>query len=177
MSAAQPVRILAISGSLRATSSNTELLRAAAGIAPEGVSVVLYGGLGDLPHFNPDLEGSESDLPAVADLRTRVREADGLLISSPEYAHGVPGVLKDALDWLVGSGELVGKPVVVLDTSARSAHAHASLVETLTVMSARVTTFAVPLDGKRLDEAGMLADPEVSRALRAALSGLVEPMR
>lgn len=169
------MRVVAISGSVRVASSNSTLLRAAATSAPAGLTIAIYDGLEALPHFNPDRD--ETPPPSVAAFRRLLADADAIVISSPEYAHGVPGVLKDALDWLVGSGELVGKPVVVLDTSARSAHAHASLVETLTVMSARVTTFAVPLDGKRLDEAGMLADPEVSRALRAALSGLVEPMR
>jgi chromate reductase len=99
------MRILAISGSLRAASSNTALLRAAAALAPEGMEVVLYGGLGDLPHFNPDLEGAAP--PAVIDLWARVREADGLLIACPEYAHGVPGAMKNALDWLVGGDEFI----------------------------------------------------------------------
>ena len=94
------MRFLAISGSLRLASSNTALLRAAALVAPEGVEIILYRGLGDLPHFNPDLEAAEP--PSVTEFREQVRISDGLLISSPEYAHGVPGVLKNALDWLVG---------------------------------------------------------------------------
>ena len=83
------IRILAISGSLRAVSVNTAVLRAVQALAPEGVEVILYAGLGDLPHFNPDLE--EHEPAAVTDFRVKVRAADGLLISSPEYAHGVPG--------------------------------------------------------------------------------------
>jgi NAD(P)H-dependent FMN reductase len=165
------MRVVALSGSVRAASSNTTLLRAAIAAAPPGVEIALFDGLLALPHFNPDRD--ESAPPEVLDFRGRFAAADGFLVSSPEYAHGVPGVLKDALDWLVGSGELVGKPVVVLDTSSRATHAHASLVETLTVMSALVTTFPVPLLGKKLDVAGMRADPEVSAALAAALAGLV----
>src|SRR5438105_3807739 len=105
------MQILGISGSLRRVSSNTALLRAASLLAPQGVEITLYDGLGDLPPFNPDLEGAEP--PSVLDFRARIQEADGVLISSPEYAHGVPGVLKNALDWLVGSEkiEIVGKPV------------------------------------------------------------------
>jgi len=90
------LRILAVSGSLRAVSSNTALLRAAIALSPPGVEIRLYGALRELPHFNPDLEANEP--PAVTDLRAQVRWADGLLISSPEYAHGVPGVMKNALD-------------------------------------------------------------------------------
>jgi NAD(P)H-dependent FMN reductase len=171
MALASTTRVVAISGSVRAASSNATLLRAAAATAPVGLTIAIYDGLEALPHFNPDHD--ETPPPAVAAFRRLLAEADAIVISSPEYAHGVPGVLKDALDWLVGSGELVDKPIVVLDTSSRATHAHASLVETLTVMSARVTTVAVPLDGKRLDDAGMVADPEVTTALRTALAGLV----
>src|SRR5215471_687580 len=100
-------RILAISGSLRAVSSNTALLRAAAMLAPAGVEIRVYDGLGDLPHFNPDLEGAEP--PVVKDFGAQVGAADGIILSTPEYAHGVPGVLKNALDWLVGGFDFINK--------------------------------------------------------------------
>lgn len=167
-------RLLAISGSLRAASSNTALLRAAALLAPEGMEVRLYGGLGDLPHFNPDLEASEP--PSVTELRAQVRWADGLLISSPEYAHGVPGVLKNALDWLVGGEEFVYKPVALLNASPRSTHAQVSLMETVKTMSGRLVaeaSIAVPLQGRNLDERGIAADPDISRPVRAALAAFV----
>jgi len=96
--------ILAISGSLRAHSSNTEVLRACVLVAPGDISIRIYDGLGTLPHFNTDfdLEGAMLSEP-VENLRTETRRADALLISSPEYAHGVPGALKNALDWLVSA--------------------------------------------------------------------------
>ncbi|HEV7516482.1 MAG TPA: NADPH-dependent FMN reductase [Thermoanaerobaculia bacterium] len=165
------MRILAISGSLRAVSSNTALLRAAATQAPEGVEVALYGGLGDLPHFNPDLEDAEP--PSVMDLRRQVRTADGLLISSPEYAHGVPGVLKNALDWLVGGSEIVYKPIALWNAAPRATHAQASLAETLRTMSTRIVSeasIAVDLLGRKIDAAGIVAEPELSRAMRDALA-------
>ena len=165
------MRILAISGSLRGASSNTALLRAATALAPESVEITLHGGLGDLPHFNPDLD-VEPGPPAVLDFRARLQAADGVLISSPEYAHGVPGVLKNALDWVVGSGELVEKPVALINASPRATHGQASLTETLAVMSARLVpeaSITVPLLGRKLDEAGMVADPEIGGALRAAI--------
>jgi chromate reductase, NAD(P)H dehydrogenase (quinone) len=171
------VRILAISGSLRGGSSNTTLLRAAAMLAPDGVSVELYEGLGDLPHFNPDLD-REGDAPpaSVAEFRDRVAIADALLICSPEYAHGVPGTLKNALDWLVSSPAIIGKPVALLNASFRATYAHASLTETLTVMSARVVADAsitVPLDGRKgLDAAGIVGDEELAGLLRKALGDL-----
>ncbi len=136
------MKILAVSGSLRAASSNSLLLQALAAAAPPELDVSIFEGIGDLPHFNPDLDPPEDPAPhpAVAEWRRHLRAADAVIFSTPEYAHGVPGVLKNALDWVVGSGELVGKPVALFQTSAtRGEFARASLVETLTVMSARVT--------------------------------------
>ncbi|MDQ2687814.1 MAG: NAD(P)H-dependent oxidoreductase [Armatimonadota bacterium] len=168
------MHLLAISGSLRAGSSNTVLLRAAAQLAPKGVEITLYDGLGDLPHFNPDLDAEgEAGPEAVEDFRARLREADGVLISSPEYAHGVPSVLKNALDWVVGSGEFVGKPVALLNARPNSTFAQASLTETLTVMMAVLVAEAsatIPLPGNTVDEAAIVADSKLSDPLRAALT-------
>jgi len=167
-------RILAISGSLRSQSSNTTLLRAAAMLAPEGVSISLYDGLGDLPHFNPDLEGTEG--LAVLDFRRGLQESDAVLISSPEYAHGVPGVLKNALDWIVGSGELADKPVALINASPRSTHAYASLTETITVMSARLVKNAcvtLPFWDKTRDATGIASHPEISALLQKALAEFI----
>jgi NAD(P)H-dependent FMN reductase len=168
------IRILAISGSLRARSSNTTVLLAAGLLAPEGVSISLYDGLAGLPHFNPDDE--ETAGPAVWEFQARLREADAVLISSPEYAHGVPGVLKNALDWVVGSGEFVDKPVVLINASPHSTYAYASLVETISVMSARVVRDAcvtLPFWDKTLSAEGVAAHVEISALLRKALTELV----
>jgi NAD(P)H-dependent FMN reductase len=168
------VRILAISGSLRAASSNSALLRAAAALAPEGVQVSLYGGIGDLPHYNLDLD-VEPAPPAVARWREALREADALLLSSPEYAHGVPGALKNALDWIVSSGELTEKPLALIHTS-RSSFADPQLRETLGVMMARLVPAAsitLQLWTNRLDAAAIVANPAAADALRGALEALV----
>jgi NAD(P)H-dependent FMN reductase len=150
------------------------MVRAAAALAPEGVEVAVYEGMGDLPHFNPDLD-VEPAPASVAELRRALKAADAVLVSSPEYAHGVPGTLKNALDWVVGSGELVWKPVALVNASPASTYAHASLLETLTVMTATVVpeaSVAVPLAGRRLDAAGIVADPELSATLRSILAAL-----
>jgi chromate reductase, NAD(P)H dehydrogenase (quinone) len=108
----------------------------------------------------------------VVDFRSQLQASDGVLISSPEYAHGVPGVLKNALDWVVASGELYGKPVALLNASPRSVHAQASLKETLTVMTASLipeASITVLLHSNKVDEAGIISDPEISHALRSAL--------
>ncbi len=128
------MKVLAISGSLRTGSSNATLLRAAAELAPAGMSIEVWDGLGGLPHFNPDLD--EGDAPAsVRDFRRLLASADAVILSSPEYAHGMPGSLKNALDWLVSDGTLVGKPVLIITTApTRGEFAHAQLVEVLTTM-------------------------------------------
>jgi chromate reductase, NAD(P)H dehydrogenase (quinone) len=139
-----------------------------------GVVVSIYRGLASLPPFNPDVD-NETPAVAVAEFRSALRECDALLISSPEYAHGVPGVLKNALDWVVGSGELIEKPVAVINASQRATHARASLMETLRTMSARVVedaSITLPLDGRRLGPDEILADPELVRALGSALASL-----
>lgn len=108
-----PTRILAISGSLQSRSSNTAIIRLAAKLADDRTSVDIFDSLQELPYFNPELD-VEPAPRSVADLRARVGSADAVLIASPEYAHEMPGVLKNALDWLVSSGELYGKRVAVL---------------------------------------------------------------
>jgi chromate reductase, NAD(P)H dehydrogenase (quinone) len=129
---------------------------------------------GDLPHFNPDLDG-ESVSQAVKDWRLRLKAADGVVFSVPEYAHGVPGVLKNGLDWVVGSAEFVDKPVALFNASSRGIYAQASLVETLTVMSAKVlpeASVTLQLLGKPMSEDEIVADPGISTALRSAI-GLI----
>jgi len=169
------VRILAICGSLRAASSNRAALEAAAALAPAGVKIALYDGLADLPHFNPD---QDDDPPPLARaLREAVGACDGLLISSPEYAHGVAGSFKNALDWLVGSLEFPEKPVALINTSPRAGIAQAQMRETLQTMSARIVEAAsidLPLMGRGLDGAGVVADPQLSAALRQALVAFAE---
>ncbi|MDX8399929.1 MAG: NADPH-dependent FMN reductase [Gallionellaceae bacterium] len=164
------MRVFAISGSLRAASYNTALLRAAVHHSPAGIELELYADLGSLPLFNPDFEIDSA--PLVACLRTKLMAADAVLIASPEYAHGVTGALKNALDWMVSSEAFVDKPVALLNTSARAFHAQASLKETLTVMSALLieeASITLPILGSGMDEAAMFADTNIAKALREVL--------
>jgi NAD(P)H-dependent FMN reductase len=164
------VRVLTISGSLQENSSNAALLRLAAEVTPDGMAVEAAPSIATLPHFNPDVE-STAPPPEVVAFRTQVGAADGVLIASPEYAFGVPGSLKNALDWLVGSGDLYGKPVVVLSAAPsadRGANARADLERTLRGQGADVrysATIAVP---KR--------DPDEA-AIRAAVAAALDVFR
>src|SRR5882724_300002 len=173
------MRIIAISGSLRAASHNTAVLHAARRLAPTGVEIVLFEGIGQLPFFNSDLEAER--LPAeVAQFRTVIGAANGLLISSPEYARGVSGVMKNALDWLVGSHEFPGKPVALINTSPRATHALASLTITLETMSAQVVkdaSITLPLLGTSNDADSIAANPAFAGPLRDALERFVYAIR
>ena len=123
------MKILALSGSLRANSINAALLRAAIRLAPVEIRVTVYRGLGDLPLFNPDAE--DQPVEAVTNFHAQVANADALLIASPEYAHGVTGTIKNALDWLVSFAPFTYKPVGILNASPRAQHADAALREIL----------------------------------------------
>lgn len=166
------MNILAISGSLRAASTNTALLEVLARAAPDGVGVMLYLGLGDLPIFNPDREG-EATPASVRDWAARVEACDGLVIACPEYAHGIPGGLKNALDWLVSRYEIPHKPVMLAHSSQRGEFVLAALTEVLRAMSVRLVEDAfvrVPLVGRNPEEvATLLEGPATVAALRAAL--------
>lgn len=152
------MNILALSGSLRRGSYNTFILRALSCLAPAGVTVSVFEGMGELPLFNPDLE--PESLPAVANLKQAVGSVNGLIIASPEYAHGISGVMKNALDWLVSGEEFVGMPVMLVNCSPRAHHAQEALREVVTTMSGIIVgeaCFSIPLLGSNLDEQGVLA--------------------
>jgi chromate reductase len=173
------IKILAISGSLRKSSTNTALLHATENLAPSHLDFKFYEGLGTLPHFNPELDGEDSIPPeSVSDLRTRLKEADGILICTPEYGNGVPGVLKNALDWIVSSGEFMNKPVAVISASPTPMggdKAHASLLLTLNMVNAKIVAegMIIPFIRLKLNNEGEITDPALADELRSLLSALV----
>lgn len=169
------LHVIALSGSLRAASVNTALLRTAAVLAPPGIVVTVYDEVGALPHFNPDQESLP--LPVVARWQTLLRGCDAILIACPEYAHGVPGSLKNALDWVVGTTGLEGKPVALLNSSPRASHAQAALADIVTTMGWSVLEEAcvrIPCARKDIDPATLIDMPECTVPLRAALLALAK---
>ena len=173
MSAAR--RVLCLCGSLRRVSSNRAALEAARQLAPASLELAMYDDLATLPLFNPDDERDPLP-PSVLALREAVGQADALLIACPEYAHGVPGAFKNLLDWLVGSLEFPGKPVLLLNASARgSYHAQEALAEILRTMSAELLStqpFPVALPGAGCTTDQILVSTERCAELRVALGHL-----
>jgi len=179
------MNIVAISGSLRAASFNTALLRAAASLAPDGMDIAVYEGLGDLPHYSPERDHYHArDLGASPDsvgaLRSAIGAADGAIICTPEYAYGIPGSLKNALDWLVSSGELWRKPVAAISASPSASggdRAFTALLLTLSALEATVPERArmvVPSVKTVLGADGALIHSATVDALRSVLDALAQ---
>ncbi len=178
------MRLFAISGSLRSGSSATALAGALADLGPSGTTLTVYDELESIPPFHPDRDREGDVAPApVARLRARLRAADAVVVSTPEYAFGVPGVLKNALDWTVASGDFAGKPTAVIGSSPSDLggdKAFASLVLTMCAMQARLPAnggLVVPFVRQRIDGRGVIVDPALAEALRALLAELVALVR
>jgi chromate reductase len=171
------VNVLAISGSLRSSSHNTALLRAAAEEAPSDLRLELWDGLKQIPPYDAD-DDLDAGPPAVAALRDAVRAADAVLIATPEYNASVPGALKNALDWAsrpLATNVFRNKPVAVIGTSTGAFGAvwsQAELRKILGTMGARVAEveLAVGHAAEKFDENGRLLDDDVREGLRDALA-------
>ena len=165
--------ILAISGSLRQSSTNGAALRAAAAAGTRGgVVVTIDASIRALPHFDPDLEGRPSD--AVLRFRAACERADGLLLAVPEYAFGIPGAFKNALDWTVGTSALYRKPVTVLSVAppGRGGRVREALAQVLTAIGADAVFRSVPVADADRDARGEIRNPMVVAELRTIVSEL-----
>lgn len=174
------MQILTLCGSLRACSSNRVMLRAYAALAPGDWDFEHYERLGGLPHFNPDADGDGADMhDEVSWLRRAVARADAVVISTPEYAHALPGAFKNALDWLVSDPAFAGKPVVIVHADRGSAWALDSLREVLRTMSAAIideATVLLPLGSNQVEEATVLANAELRGRLARSLDALARAL-
>jgi len=167
------MNLLAISGSVRSESYNLALLRAMKELCPKGTFVTIYDQIKELPIFDPDL--SDSDIPnSVCSLISMMRESDGVIISTPEYAHGVPGALKNTLDWLVSSDVLILKPIVATSVSTSGlggVRSHSSLVFILSAMNTNVVvegSINVPHAKIKFDENLKLTDNLTKKAIEVS---------
>lgn len=170
------VRVLLLCGSTRPGSSNLAVLRAVAEQRLDGLEAELYEGLTGLPAFVPEQRPLP---PPVTDLLARITAADAVLISTPEYAGGLPGSLKNLLDWAVGGGELYGKPVAWLDVAnpGRGAGARAQLVTVLGYVGAQVVEEACVHLPMQRDGDVVTLDPAAAPQLRNALELLAAVVR
>jgi len=176
------MRVLGISGSLRRDSYNHALLRAAAERLPAGVELFEFDQLREIPPYDADLEEGGAPAPAaVEELREAMREADAVLIATPEYNHSIPGALKNALDWAsrpAGESALTGTPAAVIGASTGmfgAVWAHAELRKVLGAMGGRVieTELPVPHAAQVYVDGALELSPEQTEALDGLLAELV----
>jgi chromate reductase, NAD(P)H dehydrogenase (quinone) len=164
-------KILAIPGSLRLNSSSNYILSAILSVAPKDIVCEIYQGIGSLPHFNDPEETPGS----VVEFRQKIREADAVLICTPEYAFGIPGSLKNALDWTVGTGDFVDKPVGLVTASSQGEKGHAAMLLVLTAIAARVideSTLLIPFVKAKLDRNGIVKDNSLLEELATVVRAL-----
>ncbi len=166
------MKVLAIPGSLRAASSNAAILRAARERAPAGMEITLYAGHSQLPPYEPE----QTVLPAaVVELRAQVAAADAVMISSPEYAHGIPGALKNTLDWLIDAPGTAETPILVFGASPGAGEfSHPALLGVARVLSRRVIDGgALHFSQSKLGPEGTVVSPAILEALDRGLAQLV----
>jgi NAD(P)H-dependent FMN reductase len=167
------IRILTLSGSLRPQSSSHKILQIATTLLPDRVEVDDTADIGSLPHF----DGSETPPPAVARFLDQLRQADGVLICIPEYAFGVPGSFKNALDWTVGGGEFSQKPVAYITAASVGEKAHESLGHTFTAMGSTITgNLRIPFIRAKLTPEGTLKDPVLKESVQAIVDSLLSKL-
>ena len=166
--------ILAITGSTRKNSYNTALLRAVSHYSSDQSTVSLFDSIDQIPLFDPEVE--DAFIPQeVQHLISRLREADAVIISSPEYAHGMTGAVKNLLDWLVASDALVLKPVMVCSVSTSGlggVRAYYSLTQTLVAMNTHVvidSSLLVPYANSKFDDQLKLIDPITIKSIDLSL--------
>jgi chromate reductase len=167
-------KILAIPGSLR-VGSNHAILRFIGGLAPAGFEYNIYNGSASIPHFDP---GLDNDAPpaTVAEFRKLLAEADGIVICTPEYAYGVPGTLKNALDWTVSIGSLSEKPVALITASTGGENAHAAMLLILSALNANLVkdgALLISFIRSKMDAEGNIVDDKTEQDLKLAFKALI----
>src|SRR3954451_4007588 len=170
------IKILAISGSLRENSSATSVLNHVATLMPVNVEFNVYNGFGNLPHF----DDSDNVPGEVRKFRELISESDGVFICTPEYAFGVPGSLKNALDWTVSSGELTYKPIALITAASVGKNAHAALLLTLSALTAKVpeeATLVIPFICAKLNEKREIKDAATLDAIKKVMDAFLKTIR
>jgi chromate reductase, NAD(P)H dehydrogenase (quinone) len=170
--------VLAICGSTRDRSTNLHIIKAIAELSAGRLNIRIFDGLSRLPHFNPDLD-TDAPPAEVTEFRDQLRVADGVLICTPEYAMGLPGSLKNVLDWTVSSSGFSNKPVAAITASTSGQKAHESLLGTLKVIEARVDDdmqLSIPFANAKMEKDGKIADPETLEKVERLIDAFVRVM-
>jgi len=165
-------KILAISGSTKSASTNGLFIAAVTGLLGKDFEVINFPSIADIPHFNPDLD-FENPPKQVVNLRLKIQQADGIIISTPEYAMGLPGSLKNLLDWTVSSASFSGKPTLALIASTQGEKAYQSLIDILTVIEAKVAAQLIPFAKAKINDQAVITDNETLAKLKCTVDSFV----
>ncbi len=172
-------RIFAISGSTRSNSINQSILKAIARRYSESLTVELYEELSLLPHFNPDLD-KQAVAQTVANLRTRIAQADGVLICTPEYVFSLPGALKNALEWTVSTPVFYDKPVALITASGLGEKAHESLLLIMQTLQANIgihSNMLIQGASSKVSKQGEITDPDTMKDIERLMDSFMETMK
>lgn len=170
------INLLAIPGSLRRNSASNAILKFIAGELSETISFVIYDKLAGIPPFD------DSDVvpTAVQEFRQLIEKSDGVLICTPEYAFGIPGALKNALDWTVSSGEFLDKPIAVITAATNGEKGHAALLLVLSALSAKIdekATLLIDFVQAKLDSDKNLKDADTQKKVKSILHAFLQEIR
>ena len=171
-------RVFAISGSLRLGSSNHAILDALGKMMPSNITYTIYNGLSEIPAFDPGLDNDDPPA-AVAAFRRQIAEADGIIICTPEYAYGVPGALKNALDWTVSSASFSVKPTALITASTGGENAHEALIKILGAIDANLineATLLISFVRSKMDGNGNITDEETARKLEEVFDAFLRKL-
>ena len=169
-------KIFALCGSTRQNSINLALLKIIAGLEKETIEVQIFTQLDYLPHYNPDIDSAEHTPTFVLNFRNKIRQADGILICTPEYAMGVPGTLKNAVDWTVSSMEFSQKPTALITASTSGEKGHQALLETLKVIEAKIdndTSLLISTPNTKIKD-GVITDKETLEKVKSVMKHLIK---
>ncbi|MGH2563449.1 MAG: NADPH-dependent FMN reductase [Ginsengibacter sp.] len=171
-------KVIAIPGSTRKLSTNHLLLKAIAAIGAERLDIDIFERLENIPPFNPD---SDVDgVPAeVNNLREQLNKADGIIICTPEYAHGVPGTLKNLIDWTVSSSNFSHKPTILITASTDGKYGHAALLETLKVIEAKNVMnlqLIVSFIKTKINPQGKIIDEKILNDVKQLIHDFIETL-
>jgi len=168
-------KVFAISGSTKSSSTNGLYISAISHLLGRDFEVSVFPTIADVPHFNPDLD-LENQPKVVRDLREALRNADGIIISTPEYVMGLPGSLKNLLDWTVSSASLSGKPVLALVASTQGEKAYQSIIDILTVLEAKVSPQLISFAKAKINLDTQITDRETLTKLKNTIDAFVTDM-
>jgi chromate reductase, NAD(P)H dehydrogenase (quinone) len=175
-----PKNIIALSGSLKINGLHHQYINALESMMPDKLSFTKYYRTAELPHFNPDINTDEITPESVKEFRALIKEADGVLICTPEYAFGVPGTLKNALDWTVRSGDFSKKPVALITASSLGHRGHDSLLQTLTALDAitpKLAQVVVPFAKTKINDHCKIIEKETEKELKLVLKELLKTIK